>query len=69
MSDDDFSRIDRLEMRLAEQDRVIDDLNSTILQQWKRIEDLARRLDKLSERVQVVEDATPEAPDRPPPHY
>ena len=40
MSDIDSlgARIDALEMRVAEQDRTIEDLNATIIGQWKEIE-------------------------------
>ncbi len=69
MSDADGmnARIDALEMRVAYQDQVIEDLNQAIIDQWKRIDGLKRQLAELLDRVQDVEDG-PTAPERPP-HY
>jgi SlyX protein len=73
MSDIDelTARIDTLEMRFAYQDQVIDDLNRTITEQWKQIDNLTRRLANLGERVQEAADnsGSPAAPEPPPPHY
>lgn len=41
------ARIDTLEMRFAYQDQVIEDLNRTITEQWKQIDNLTRRLANL----------------------
>jgi len=63
-------RIDALEMRLTHQERIIEDLNTIVIDQWKRIDALTRQLANLADRVQEAEDnagLTP--PDRPPPHY
>jgi SlyX protein len=70
MSDADGvnARIDALEMRVAYQDQVIEDLNQAIIDQWKQIDGLKRQLAELLDRVQDVEDG-PAAPERPPPHY
>ncbi|WP_201829364.1 SlyX family protein [Microvirga zambiensis] len=67
---DPVARIDALEMRVAYQDQTIEDLNQTIIAQWKQIDALKRQLNELLDRVQEVEDnAGGSAPDRPPPHY
>jgi SlyX protein len=66
--DDPGARLDALEMRVAYQDQTIEDLNQTIIDQWKQIESLKRQLAELLDRVQEVEDG-PAAPERPPPHY
>jgi SlyX protein len=64
------ARIDALEMRVAYQDQTIEDLNQTIIAQWKQIDALRRQLNEVLDRVQEVEDnAGGQAPDRPPPHY
>jgi SlyX protein len=64
------ARIDALEMRAAHQDRTIEDLNQSIIAQWKQIDALKRQLGEALDRVQQVEDsAGGQAPDRPPPHY
>ncbi len=66
--DDPGARLDALEMRVAYQDQTIEDLNQTIIDQWKQIESLKRQLAELLDRVQEVEGG-PAAPERPPPHY
>jgi SlyX protein len=63
------ARIDALEMRIAHQDRTIEDLNAIVVDQWKRIDALGRRLANLLDRVQEVEDGAGAPVDRPPPHY
>ena len=71
MSDGDHvnARIDALEMRVAYQDQVIEDLNQAIIDQWKQIDGLKRQLAEILDRVQDVEDGSTAAPERPPPHY
>jgi SlyX protein len=67
------ARLDALEMRLAYQTEAIEDLNSTITEQWKQIDALNRRLVLLTDRLQEAEAraaAGPAAEDEPPPpHY
>ena len=63
------ARIDALEMRVAYQDQVIEDLNQAIIDQWKQIDGLKRQLAEILDRVQDVEDGSTAAPERPPPHY
>ena len=61
-------RIDELEMRMAHQEQTIGELNEIITTQWKRIESLERRLQRLDEEMQAV--ALPDAtPNKKPPHY
>lgn len=71
MSDRDAltARIDALEMRVAEQDRTIEDLNATVLAQWKEIEGLNRQIARLGAQVQEIEGHLPDAPEPLPPHY
>jgi SlyX protein len=65
------ARIDALEMRVTFQDETIDDLNKAIIEQWKQIEALTRRLNRLDERMEVSEQRADLAglPEPPPPHY
>jgi SlyX protein len=65
------ARIDALEMRLTFQDETIEDLNKAIIEQWKQIEALTRRLNRLDERMEVSEQRADLAglPEPPPPHY
>lgn len=65
------ARLEALEVRVAYQDQVIEDLNQTVIDQWKKIDSLRRQLNELLDRVQEVEDssASTRAPEPPPPHY
>ena len=49
---DEPSRIDRLEMRLTEQEATIEDLNRTVTAQWQLIDRLTRQVDGLREQVE-----------------
>jgi SlyX protein len=73
MSDPDAvnARIEALEIRIAYQDQVIEDLNQTVIAQWKQIDSLKRQFNEVLDRVQEVEDNTGgrSAPEPPPPHY
>jgi SlyX protein len=73
MSDPDavHARIEALEVRVAYQDQVIEDLNQTVIAQWKQIDALRRQLNEVLDRVQEVEDSSTSsrAPEPPPPHY
>jgi SlyX protein len=62
-------RIDGLEMRIAHQDRTIEDLNATITGQWKQLEDLAYRVSRMAEELREVESSAAGGPEPPPPHY
>ncbi|MHB8886776.1 MAG: SlyX family protein [Methylovirgula sp.] len=71
MSDDfsnHFSRIDALEVRIAHQDRMIDELNEVITTQWRKIDALERQVAKLHDEYQNMV-APRELPEPPPPHY
>ena len=64
------ARIDALEMQLAHQGRMIEDLNSTITDQWKQIETLTRQVKRLDEQIQETRDnAGSPGEQEPPPHY
>ena len=63
-------RIDRLEIRLTEQEAVIDDLNAVITQQWRVIDALSRKLERLVEQVEeAAHRPAAGTPEPPPPHY
>jgi SlyX protein len=64
-------RIEALEVRVAYQDQMIEDLNQTVIAQWKQIDSLKRQLNELLDRVQEVADNAggPSEPEPPPPHY
>ena len=65
------ARIEALEVRAAHQDRVIEDLNALVTEQWKQIDALAKQVERMADRLRRVEDNVPaaDAPDPPPPHY
>jgi len=65
------SRIVTLEVRVAHQDRVIEDLNTLVTEQWKQIDALAKQVERMTDRLQRVEENAPssDTPEPPPPHY
>jgi SlyX protein len=67
----DSSRLDALEIRIAYQDEVIEELNKTVTSQWKEIDRLTREIAKLSERIAQAEQSVGEdvSDEPPPPHY
>jgi SlyX protein len=71
MSDADAgARIEALEMRIAHQERVIEELNAAVTEQWKQIESLTRQVERMTDRLQQVADnAAPNSAEPPPPHY
>ncbi|MGB9370022.1 MAG: SlyX family protein [Xanthobacteraceae bacterium] len=68
--DEALARIEALEIRIAHQDRAIEDLSTTARDQWERIDRLTRQIELMADRIQRAEDsAPPDRPDPPPPHY
>lgn len=65
-----IARIEALEIRLAHQDRVIDDLNKISTEQWTQIDTLKRQIERLRDQLQELESNRPSGlPEPPPPHY
>lgn len=63
-------RILKLEETVTHQSRMIDDLSGEIATQWKQIEQLRTKLDRLTERFLSLEEQALEAPAiTRPPHY
>ena len=60
-------RLDTLEARFAQQERIIADLNEVVTAQWDQIDILRRQLQKLREEFQAID--VPREPEPPPPHY
>ncbi len=71
MPEPDLSaRVEALEVRIAHQDAVIDDLNATVTAQWGRIDALVRQVRALADQVKDAESrAATAVPALPPPHY
>lgn len=66
----DTERIARLEIRLTEQEAVIEDLNAALTAQWTVIDRLTRQLGRLQEQVEESAfRAASGAPEPPLPHY
>lgn len=65
------NRILALEERTAFQDQAIDDLNTTITDQWKQLEAFKREIARLTDEMREMEAAgdTSGRKDPPPPHY
>lgn len=65
------ARIDTLEMRIAYQDDVIEDLNKVIVEQWSKFDQMLGRLERLESRIRDSQDnAGQDGYDEPPPpHY
>ncbi len=65
----DAARLAALEGRVAHQDRTIEDLDATVVEQWRQIDALARAVAMLTERLGDLSRREPGAPDPLPPHY
>jgi SlyX protein len=67
----DTSRLDALEIRIVHQDEVIEDLNKTIIAQWKEIDRLTRLVARLTEHVANAAPPAGRDPgdEPPPPHW
>lgn len=63
-------RITELEMRVAELERVNEDLSAQLAEQWKVVEAQRAKMDELIRRFLTVEQAVqPEIPVDKPPHW
>ena len=63
-------RMTTLEVRAAEQERIIEELSGQIAEQWKVIERIEYRLSALSERFLALEEqSAPDIPITKPPHW
>ena len=62
-------QIAELERRLAENDRVIADLNEMVISQWRKLDHLERRLGELRDEFDTAAAARTDAREPPPPHY
>lgn len=70
MTTDIEDRLQRLEETVADQGRLIDDLNEVITDQWKQIEKLQRDLKRIDEELAEIESGDPEhGRITKPPHY
>ena len=67
----DIARLDALEIRIAHQDQVIEDLNQTVIAQWAEIDRLSRQLARLIEHIATAAEPAGRDPgdEPPPPHW
>ena len=63
-------RLVELEIRVALQEKTIEELASVVTEHWKTIEQLTKKLNALTDRFLVLEEqAAPEVPVTRPPHW
>lgn len=62
-------RMDQLEMRIAFQDRTIDELNAVVTEQWRVIDALKAKLHTLEEHARAASLIADPRTEPPPPHY
>jgi SlyX protein len=69
-SDELADRLDALEVRIAYQDQIIEDLNTMVTEHWREVQRLTRELALMEERLQSAGGSPePGADEPPPPHY
>jgi SlyX protein len=67
---DETSRITQLEEIIAHQSKTIEELSDQLTEQWKIVEQVRAKLDRLTERFLSLEEQSLEAPAvTRPPHY
>lgn len=71
MANDLEARIQVLEEQLAHRDQEFQDLSDMVSEQWTKIEELKRELNRTQDRLVTLEDEVGEAPaaDQKPPHW
>ena len=71
-SSDEPEKIGDLEVQIAHQTKLLDDLNETVRAQWTEIDKLTRSLTLLADRVLNIEASSKKGipgEEPPPPHY
>lgn len=63
------SRLDALEIHIAQQQQAIDELSEALALQQKDIERLKARIHRSDDRIAELEAGLPAAPAEKPPHY
>ncbi|PKA41961.1 SlyX family protein [Rhizobium sullae] len=67
---DEAGQITKLEEMVAHQAKTIDELSDQLAEQWKVVEQMRTKLDRLTERFLSLEEHSLEAPPiTRPPHY
>ena len=65
----DEARLEALETRVVHQEAAIEDLDATIIAQWRKIDALAREVAMLTERLHDIGRRDSGGVEPPPPHY
>ncbi len=70
MTNETDSRLNSLEMKLMDQEQIVQDLSDMVNQQWQEIERLKAKLVSAQERLVTLEESLPgqNQPEKPP-HY
>lgn len=65
------TRITELEVQLAHQTTMVDELSDMVAKQWDEIDLLKKQLNRMTGRLEQVEQTMPKSSgdDQPPPHY
>jgi SlyX protein len=66
---DQEDRFINLEIKLAQQEDLLDEMNKTIYRQERRIDQLEAMLTKMADHVRTLRDAGQAPLNEPPPHY
>jgi len=66
---DQEDRFVNIEIKLAQQEDLVDELNKTIYRQERRIDQLEAMVSKMAEHVRTLRDAGQAPLNEPPPHY
>ena len=69
IEDKTVDRIDALEIIVAEQQQVIEDLNDVITEHWKAHDLLKRQVDQMTDQLQELEENQPAPANQKAPHY
>jgi len=62
-------RIDSLEIQVTHHERIIEDLNATIMAQWRQIDSLVRQVAQFDSRLRELGTTPAVGQEPPPPHY
>lgn len=63
-------RFTEIEIKLAEQERIVDELSCVVVEQWKTIDLMDKKLAALTKRfLEFEEENQPEIPVTRPPHW
>ena len=67
--DETASRIDALEMNVAEHQKIIDELNEIITKQWDALDLMKRQLSRFDDQLEELALGSSAPTDQKPPHF